>query len=215
MTLSPSTTYLFSALLIGMGGGVLYLILRGRSSQPQRILEWGGIVFSLLVMLTAGGVSLLTLADQSGRQSRETTGGQEKSAPPLEFRLVDSDEPRTLSDFRGNVVLLNLWATWCPPCLEELSELNRLQETYGSKGVVVVTISDERRETIQRFERKQLALNTVSGYLPPDREWPVPYDRVLESRPTSFVIDREGMIRESWSGAEDLDTFERVVAPYL
>lgn len=215
MIFNPLTTYLFSALLVGGGAGVMYLILRGRSSYPQDLLEWIGLVLSLLVMLTAAGMSLLTLEDQGGVQSADTRGVQGQSAPPLRFRLVDSNEPRTLSDFRGNVVLLNLWASWCPPCLEELPELNRLQEAYGSKGVTVVTISDERRETIQRFEREQLALNTVSGYLPPDQDWPVPYHRVLENRPTSFVIDREGIIRETWSGAEDFATFERVVAPYL
>lgn len=216
MAVSPLTTYLVSVLLIGASVGVLYVLLWDRPSyRPKRALEWVGAVLSLLVVFVAVGVSLLTLSGSGGAPSVGESGIQGQPAPPLEFRLVDSNEPRTLRDFRGNVVLLNLWATWCPPCLEELPELNRLQEAYGPKGVVVVTISDEQRETIQRFERKKLALNTVSGYLPPDEEWPDPYSRVLENRPTSFVIDRDGMIRETWSGAEDFDTFERVVAPHL
>lgn len=195
--------------------GVLYLVLRGRSSYwPNGILEWAGVGLSLFVVFTAGGLTLLTVGDQGGGQSG-APGVRGQPAPPLQFRLVDSNEPRTLSDYRGQVVLLNLWATWCPPCLKELPELNRFQEKYGPKGVAVVTISDERRETVQRFQRERLPLNTVSAYLPPGRKWPAPYDRVLESRPTSFVIDRDGIIRETWSGAEDFDAFERVVMPYL
>lgn len=215
MNFSPLTIYLLSALLIGGAMGVLYLVLRGPSTdRPNGVFEWGGVVLFLLVVFTAGGLILLTLGGQSARPSGPA-GVRGQPAPALEFRLVGSNESRTLSDFQGEVVLLNLWATWCPPCLEELPELNRFQETYGPKGVVVLTISDERRETIQRFQREQLSLNTVSGYLPPDRKWPSPYDRVLESRPVSFVIDRDGIIRETWSGAEDFDTFERTVVPYL
>lgn len=216
MAVSPLTTYLVSALLIGSCAGVFYVLLRDRPSyQPKNALEWIGVVLSLLVVFAAVGVSLLTFVGSGGETSAEESGIQGQPAPPLEFRLVDGNEHRTLTDFRGNVVLLNLWATWCPPCLEELPELNRLQEAYGPKGVVVVTISDEQRDTIERFERKTLALNTVSGYLPQDQEWPDPYSRVLENRPTSFVIDREGVIQETWAGAEDFDTFERVVAPHL
>lgn len=202
---------------MGGGIGIIYLILRGRPSrQPQGALEWTGVVLSLLVVLTAGGLSLLTLTGEAGA----SFGSQKKTvigelAPALRFRIVNSDQEKALSDYRGRVVILNLWATWCPPCLDELPELNRLQEVYGANGLVVVTISDERRETIQRFEREELQLETVSGYLPQDREWPSPYDRVLESRPMSFVIDREGIIQNMWSGTEDFTAFERAVAPYL
>lgn len=215
MTFSPFTTVLVSALLVGGGAAVMYLTLRSSPlARPQSALEWAGVTGSLLAILMGGGLGLLTLTEKvsSGGEEKTVIG---KPAPRLRFRLVDSNEPRTLRDYQGKVVVLNLWATWCPPCLDELPELNRLQETYGPKGVVVVTISDERRNTIQRFERVQLPLKTVSGYLPPDRKWPSPYDRVLQSRPTSFVIDRKGIIQNTWSGAEDFATFKRVVAPYL
>ena len=80
-------------------------------------------------------------------------------APTLRFRLVETNQEKRLGDYKGKVVILNLWPTWCPPCLEELPELNRLQEKYRSDGLVVVTISDERREPLQRFECKGTSPN--------------------------------------------------------
>lgn len=209
--------YILAALLIAGGLGMIYLILRSsRSGRSQGAFEWTVLTISLLVVFVGAGFITLTLTgdgDPSLGGERATVVG--KPAPALHFRLVDSDDEKRLSDYRGKVVLLNLWATWCPPCLDELPELNRLQEANESDGLVVLTISDERRETIQRFERVKLKLETVSGYLPPDREWPSPYDRVLDSRPMSFVIDREGRIQNFWRGAADFAVFQRAVAPYL
>ena len=53
---------------------------------------------------------------------------------------------RSLADDRGKVIVLNLWATWCPPCREEMPTLERLQERYGKEGVVVIAVSDESTE---------------------------------------------------------------------
>ncbi len=215
MPLNSTGTYFGAALLIGSGVGLLYLILRRHSPpRPEGALEWIGATLALSVVLMGGGIAALTLAGSSnGEEKSPSVTGTE--APRLRFRLADSNEPKTLRDYRGQVVLLNLWATWCPPCLDELPQLNRLQKTHGSQGLVVVTISDERRSTIRRFEREKLQLNTVSGYLPQDRSWPAPYNRVRQSRPYSFVIGPEGIIRDFWSGAGDYSTFVEAVRPYL
>lgn len=214
---SSTTLFMISALLWGGGGGLIYWILRKRPNlELQGVLEWAGMTLSVLFLLGGAGLTMLAVSEHTSAdflaQDRSVVG---KPAPELRFRMVGSNEQRSLSDFKGKVVLLNLWATWCPPCLDELPELNRLQQAYGSEGLVVVTISDERRETIQRFEREQLKLKTVSGYLPDAWNWPSPYNRVLQSRPTSFVIDREGIVRNTWPGAEDFEYFQRAVWPHL
>ena len=66
--------------------------------------------------------------------------------PEMTFVQVSNGEVRHLSDFRGKVLLVNLWATWCPPCRRELPTLNRLQDALGSRGLVVVTLSDETKD---------------------------------------------------------------------
>ncbi len=214
----PSTTTLFviSAAMLLAGGGIIYWILRKQSSQNRGALTWMGMSLSILLLLVGAGMSMVALTTQVNISSlsvdRSTLG---KPAPELRFRLVSSDEPKQLSDYRGKVVVLNLWATWCRPCLEELEDLNHLQENYGNDGVVVVAISDEPRSSIQTFERNQVNIQVVSAYLPDDYGWPSPYDRVKSSRPTSFIIDRQGIIRHTWPGAKDYDYFSQAVQPYL
>lgn len=213
MTISPLHAYVFAAVLLTSSGLALWSAWRRRPMAAFDRLTAGLAVTGIL---TAGGLGWLAYNWQHG-----VTFGEERRpvlnrpAPELAFRRVDDDREARLSDYRGKVVLLNLWATWCPPCLEELPELNRFQETYAEEGVVVLTVSDERRETILPFEREEMDLRTISGYLPPGRTWPYPYDRVTDSRPTTFVIDREGIIRDTWPGAESFDAFERAVLRYL
>ena len=83
--------------------------------------------------------------------------------PSIVFREVATGAERRVADYRGRVVVLNLWATWCPPCREELPTLNRLQAAYRDRGVVVITLSDEPADQLaaflaEQFERRVRAL---------------------------------------------------------
>jgi len=71
----------------------------------------------------------------------EATEGQ--TAPDFAFSLVSNQETRRLSDYKGNLVLVNVWATWCMPCVAELPDLDKLQVKYKDKGLVVINLSDE------------------------------------------------------------------------
>lgn len=217
MAASLATVIVVSLLAVSAGAGLLYGLLRRHSGlQPEGLAAWTGLTGALVLILGGAGAVVLALTAETGGEAGPTSGtviGQ--PAPELRFRDVDTDRWRQLSDYRGQVVLLNLWATWCPPCLDELPELNRLRRTYGSEGVEVITISDERPETIRRFEEEQVRIETVNGYLPEDRAWPAPYERVLRSRPYSFIIGPDGRIRNMWAGARDFSFFTGAVRPYL
>lgn len=180
----------------------------GPSRRPESALEYTGAGLSALAIVFGVGLGALMLLRDAGVNvtGEERVLGQ--AAPSLRFRMVDTDEEADLRSYAGKVVLLNLWATWCPPCLTEMPELDRLQEAYRLEGLVVLTISDEPRETLLDFERGS-PLQTVSGYLPDAYDWPPPYDRVRTARPTTFVIDRQGIIRSTWPGARDFDTSSR------
>ncbi|MBL8947695.1 MAG: TlpA family protein disulfide reductase, partial [Myxococcales bacterium] len=69
-------------------------------------------------------------------------------APALVGKTLDG-EPFDLASMRGQVVLLNVWATWCQPCREELPELERLHELYASRGFSVVGVSVDRRAALR------------------------------------------------------------------
>lgn len=135
--------------------------------------------------------------------------GEGDRVPNLSFRRATDGAPLELRQFEGRVVVLNLWATYCPPCVEELPRLARLQADYAAKGVVVIALSDEPRETVQGFlERHPVQLLVATAE---SMEWL----RLETFRPLTLVIDRRGTLREHAFGALSYETFEAGVRPYL
>jgi peroxiredoxin len=109
----------------------------------------------------------------------------------LDFTLKDlSGKAWTFSELRGKVVLVNFWATWCPPCRKEMPDLEALYERFGAKGLVVLGISDEEAAKVEPFIRDRKVSFPV--LLDPDRK--VNETFVVEGIPKSFVYDREGKL---------------------
>ena len=199
--------------MILIGVVFLWLLLRGSDHLlPQGGIEWTGSVLSVLLILTSGFLLALSLATQEEAEVAQTGIGQEAS--DLEFKLLSNDASQRLSDYTGQVVLLNFWATWCQPCVTELPELDQLQATYADEGLTVVTLSDEERQILDVFA-DLWPKQTVSGYFNPD-DSPEPYrSELVRGRPISYVIDREGVVRKFVVGAANYEIFERYVRPYI
>jgi thiol-disulfide isomerase/thioredoxin len=102
-----------------------------------------------------------------------------------------------LSNYRGKIVLVNLWATWCPPCLEEMPLLETLAARYGSRGLVVLGIAaDEDRSAVERFLAKRpLSFDVL---LDPNGEVGTRYG--ITGYPETFVVDREGRLQLKFIG---------------
>lgn len=199
-------------------GVLILLALMGvwRLGRGRRFLVppgWGGRALSavlLLWVLALGFVMLLMLGPMSTilADIRRVHAAIGKPAGDIAFSRVSDGTPHRLQDLRGQVVLLNVWATWCPPCRKEMPDLNRLQEAYRDRGVVVVTVSDEPRDTLLAYTKEQ-PLSTMNVYAE-SLGW-----LSVVGRPLSFVIDRDGTLREMFVGARDYETFEEAVRPYL
>ena len=95
-----------------------------------------------------------------------------------------------LDAFRGKVVLLNFWATWCPPCRREMPDMEKLYQRLSQKGLVVLAVSDEKRETVEDFLKKQNY--TFPVLLDPDRKVNSAFG--IEGIPNSFLFDRQGKL---------------------
>ena len=109
----------------------------------------------------------------------------------LDFTLKDlSGKTWTFSELRGKVVLVNFWATWCPPCRKEMPSLEALYERFSAKGFVVLGISDEEAAKVDPFIRDRKI--TFPVLLDSDRK--VNDMFVVEGLPMSFVYDREGKL---------------------
>jgi peroxiredoxin len=95
-----------------------------------------------------------------------------------------------LDALRGKVVLLNFWATWCPPCRREMPDMEKLYQRFAQKGLVVLAVSDEKRETVEEFLKKQNY--TFPVLLDPDRKVNTAFG--IEGIPNSFLFDRQGKL---------------------
>lgn len=134
---------------------------------------------------------------------------QGKKIPEIPFALISDDSEYKVSDFHGKVVVLNLWGTYCAPCIEEMKDLNRLHANYKERGAVVITLSDEPKEKLLQFAKKH-PLETISGYAN-SFDWL----QMEEFRPYTLIIDKKGFLREHFFGARDYETFEQTVQKYL
>jgi cytochrome c biogenesis protein CcmG, thiol:disulfide interchange protein DsbE len=120
--------------------------------------------------------------------------------PATDFQLPAVDGSQVhLSDLRGKVVLLNFWATWCPPCEAEMPDLNALHERYGVEhDFVVLGLNMQESQAVVSVFADQYGLSfpllldldgavSARGY-------------GIRSMPTSIIVDREGRIRDRWTG---------------
>ena len=139
-----------------------------------------------------------SLAGLNGCYSGSHPGRIGTSAP--DFTVQDSDHKVTLSQYRGQVVVLNFWATWCPPCIDETPSLVKMQTHLKDKGVVVLAVSIDADDaayhkflkdysvkmiTVRDEARKASSLYGTFGW------------------PESYIIDRNGVIRRKFIGAVD------------
>lgn len=131
-----------------------------------------------------------------------------RPAGELVYRSVADDAPGRLSQLKGKVVLVNLWATWCPPCREELPAIDKLQRDYAARGLVVVTVSNEERARLRKFAETH-PLGTLNVYSSSLGWLDVP------GRPLSMVIDRHGVVREFLVGGHRYGELEGKVKKYL
>jgi peroxiredoxin len=121
-------------------------------------------------------------------------------AAARDFSVQDSDRTVDLKQFRGQVLVLNFWATWCPPCVEELPSLIAMQDRAKGKGVVVLGVSiDVDGDAYHRF----IKLHNVNFMTVRDPEEKVATMYGTAGWPETYVIDRQGVLRRKFVGPVD------------
>lgn len=155
--------------------------------------------FSLTVSLSA--CSKKEEAPRGSAQKAQPAAGQmAKGSSAPEFTLQDLDgKQHRLSDYRGKVVLLNFWATWCPPCREEIPSMMKLNKLMAGKPFVMLcaSIDEEGKKAVQAyFAKTNTSLLTL---LDTDRSVATLYGAT--GVPETFVIDKNGIVQEKAVGA--------------
>lgn len=125
----------------------------------------------------------------------------EVGEPTPDFELPDLDGRKVqLSGFRGKVVVLNFWATWCPPCVEEMPSLNRFQEMFAPRNVVVLAVSvDDDEEALRRFVADHRLKMIIAR--DPGRKVSARYQTY--KYPETYVLDRRGRLVQKLIGPAD------------
>jgi cytochrome c biogenesis protein CcmG/thiol:disulfide interchange protein DsbE len=143
----------------------------------------------------------------------ETTGGAGSGSairPPSaekapDFNLTDiHGKPFRLSDYKGKVIILDFWATWCPPCKAEIPFFIELEKQYGKDGLAVLGAALDDPGKVKNFYKAH-AMNYPVAVA--DQELSMVYGGI-QGIPTTFVIDRDGYIREKFVGYRPKQVFE-------
>ncbi len=177
---------------------------RRRSSSRSHSAARSPIVWViatiLLTMMVVGGLGLSGVGSVSAARVGSSA----------DFRLNDfSNKPVRLSDYRGHPVLVNLWASWCPPCRAEMPDLIKFFKAHEAEGLVVLAInSADDSSSAQQFIREQ------------GMPFPVLYDpngnaeRLFGASglPSTIFIDRKGTVRSTWIGQISPTILEQRVA---
>lgn len=196
--------------LIGLVLGVLHLARRtGRNG-----LAWAGVVLSALGIVASIGVAAWVLPRVKDALRKTVAGvaaGESEfkdwkgvAAPDFTVRTLDGKELR-LSDLRGRRVILDFWATWCPPCVKEIPHFIQLRKELPESDLAIVGISNEDEPTLREFVRRHGVNYPIASA---ETSLPAPY-RNVQAIPTTFFIDRRGVIQEVLVGYHDLESLRK------
>jgi thiol-disulfide isomerase/thioredoxin len=175
---------------------------------------------TLAVMAGLGLILLSVVVFLTLPKAGNPATGQELSTIPVEVNYAApelaleniSGQIEVLADFRDKVVLVNNWATWCPPCKAEMPTLVAFYHEHAKDGLMIIAIeAGEPKNQVQKF---------ADQFQMPFAVWIDPDGKSLDafkngSLPNSYVIDRTGTVRLAWTGEINREMLEKYVVPLL
>jgi peroxiredoxin len=164
------------------------------------------IAVGLLICVVIGGMRLLA----SDLARKQVSALKDKPAPA--FALVDLDGNQVeLSDFQGRPVLINFWATWCPPCREEMPDIVATYEKHKGQGLMVLAISSEESAVVRGFAGE----NKMNFPVLLDSDGAVSDVYRIRVLPTSIFVNKDGVIVHVFLGSVTEEALEEFLGEAL
>ncbi len=208
----PESNWRFRLVVSSLALPVPFLI-----TLKLALKDWrqGALSLAAKIGLGIAALSLLLIAkpvtDGYVRSKQSHNIAMHDVAAPTFDTLDIQGKPQRLADYKGKVVLVNIWATWCEPCRHEMPQLDKLYRSRKADGFVVLGISDET------VEKQQAFLSDVSVTYPLLTITPgVPaFYRDIAKYPTIFLINRKGMLQTAPNESQGFERVEEVVGGLL
>ncbi|MBQ1375423.1 MAG: redoxin domain-containing protein [Clostridia bacterium] len=209
----------------------LLMLFKKHKNVVRYSMKVGGALMLIMgIMMISGAMNDMTasLSRYGAAEETETIAEEEKTGsedpdktPAPDFELTDQyGMIHTLSDYRGKVVFLNFWATWCPPCRAEMPDIESLYEEYAAQGnedvvILGVAFPDYDRE---QSERKIKDFLSDNGYTYPvlmDTEARLLWEYGITAYPTTYMIDRDGNLYGYVVGGMSREVMEQIIEETL
>lgn len=164
---------------------------------------------TLIIIGLAAAAVLYIIISGSAKQVGSEPGDR---APDFSLPSYENDEETALSDYRDSLVILNMWASWCEPCVRELPALLEIHENYNEEGVEVITMNmnsyERTQEEAETFAAEFNLTRTPSAI---DMDGDVADAYQLQYLPTTVIIDRDGIIIEKIAGEITYERMEQII----
>ena len=186
-----------------------------RASLHNRCTERVGAMFakrltSIAIIIIAIGLIVFILIKNN------PTEGVEQGNQAVDFTLpLWKGNESSLSDYRGTIVVMNAWASWCPPCRDEMPDLMQFYDDYKDKGVTVLGVN------MYRYERKRTDPKDFLNEF--NVNFPIVFDKEGEFAktylpvylPTTYILDKEGVIKKIHNGEINYEGLQKLIDPML
>ena len=162
--------------------------------------------------IIVGLLSALFLAGQARADGKpvDSVSAGLRPAPGFTEKDIFGKETIDLQNYRGKVVILNFWATWCSPCLREVPALEALHASHGQVAVIGASVFSSDHDTEKFFKEHHINYPVFYG----SYDLMEKYNRVA-SMPTTFIIDKHGEIATKVVGARSKEQYEKLIGPLL
>lgn len=179
-----------------------------RGSEVKLIVRRAGVLVPLAAVLDP----FPTKSDMKKLRSDLTLAWEGKPLPPLSLKDAFTNQPIDLSTYKGQVVVIDYWATWCGPCKQTMPAVERLQKRYKNKGLRVVGVSNEEADVVHKFSRNRpIEFHSVAY----DVDDSISATLNINSFPTFLIIDRQGTIHKILKGGRGSSQIESLISPLL